>query len=88
MKGVCTSFCLLAMSLCYGQPIESRLASAIKILEKDTQFKHAILSLYVVESKTGKLVYDKNSEIGLAPASTQKIVTSATAFELLGKEFR
>jgi D-alanyl-D-alanine carboxypeptidase/D-alanyl-D-alanine-endopeptidase (penicillin-binding protein 4) len=33
-------------------------------------------------------VFDKNSSIGLAPASTQKIITSAAAYDLLGKDFR
>ena len=61
---------------------------AIKQLEADSQFKHAIISLYVVDSKTGKHVFDKNSQVGLAPASCQKVVTSAAAFELLGKDYR
>ena len=44
--------------------------------------------MYVVDGKTGKVIYDKNSQTGLAPASCQKVVTSASAFELLGKDFR
>ena len=47
-----------------------------------------LASLYVIDAKTGKVVFDKNSQIGLAPASTQKIITSVTAFELLGKDYR
>jgi serine-type D-Ala-D-Ala carboxypeptidase/endopeptidase (penicillin-binding protein 4) len=42
----------------------------------------------VIDAKTGNVVFDKNSQVGLAPASTQKIITSATAFELLGKDYR
>jgi D-alanyl-D-alanine carboxypeptidase/D-alanyl-D-alanine-endopeptidase (penicillin-binding protein 4) len=57
-------------------------------LEAEAQFKHAILSLYVVESKTGKVIFDKNTQIGLAPASCQKVVTSAPAMEMLGKDYR
>jgi D-alanyl-D-alanine carboxypeptidase/D-alanyl-D-alanine-endopeptidase (penicillin-binding protein 4) len=38
----------------------------------------------VIDANTGQIVFDKNSQIGLAPASTQKIITAATAFELLG----
>ncbi len=44
--------------------------------------------LYVIDAKTGKVVFDKNSQIGLAGASTQKIFTATTAFELLGKDYR
>ena len=60
----------------------------MQAMEKDNQFKHAIISLYVVDSKTGKVIFDKNSQMGLAPASCLKVVTSAAAFELLGKDYR
>jgi D-alanyl-D-alanine carboxypeptidase/D-alanyl-D-alanine-endopeptidase (penicillin-binding protein 4) len=41
----------------------------------------------VINAKTGDVVFDKNSQVGLAPASTQKIITAATAFDLLGKDY-
>jgi len=63
------------------------LSAAVKGLETDPQFKHAILSMYVVDSKTGKTVFAKNEEMGMAPASCQKVITSASAFELLGNNF-
>ncbi len=71
-----------------AQNMDTKLAAAIKQLEADAQFKHAILSMYVVDSKTGKVVFDKNAQVGLAPASCQKVVTSVSAFELLGKGYR
>src|SRR6187401_440180 len=86
--GLCMASCLLSVTVSFGQNIETRLDAALKKLQADEQFKHAILSLYVVDSKTGKVVFDKNSEIGLAPASCQKVVTSVSAFEILGKDYR
>jgi len=71
----------------YGQDIAKKLDAAVQALEKDDQFRHAIISLYVVERGSGKLVLQKNGETGLAPASCQKVVTSVTAFELLGKNY-
>lgn len=71
----------------YAQSISQKLEVAVNRLEADSQFKHGIISLYVVESKTGKIIFDKNSQIGLAPASCLKIITAASAFELLGKEY-
>jgi len=79
---------LITTSISFGQNVETRLGSAIKALETDPQFKHAILSMYVVDSKTGSIVFDKNSQLGLAPASCQKVVTSASAFEMLGNDYR
>ncbi|HEY6503560.1 MAG TPA: D-alanyl-D-alanine carboxypeptidase/D-alanyl-D-alanine-endopeptidase [Chitinophagaceae bacterium] len=72
----------------YAQTITQKLQKAWQQFEADPQLKHAISSLYVIDAKTGKVVFDKNSQVGLAPASTQKIITAATAFELLGKDYR
>jgi len=71
-----------------AQTIAQRLQKAFSIFEKDSQLKYAISSLYVIDAATGQVVFDKNSRVGLAPASTQKIITSVTAFELLGKDYR
>lgn len=75
-------------SFAFAQKAEIKLASAVKQLEADTQMKHALFSLYVVDSKTGKVIFDKNSQVGLAPASCMKVFTSAAAMELLGKDYR
>jgi D-alanyl-D-alanine carboxypeptidase/D-alanyl-D-alanine-endopeptidase (penicillin-binding protein 4) len=79
---------MLFAHLCFGQTTSTQLQKAFQQFENDPQLKHALVSLYVVEAKSGKPVFDKNSQTGLAPASTQKIITSATAFEVLGKDFR
>lgn len=84
---------LLLVGLCcglfsFGQDIKVQLSAGMKKLEADSQFRHAIISLYVTDSKTGAVVFSKNEETGLAPASCQKVITSATAFELLGKDYK
>lgn len=71
-----------------AQTVTQKVQKAFATFEKDSQLKHAISSLYVIDANTGQVVFDKNSQIGLAPASTQKIITSVTAFELLGKDYR
>jgi serine-type D-Ala-D-Ala carboxypeptidase/endopeptidase (penicillin-binding protein 4) len=71
-----------------AQTITTQLQKAWQQFEDDEQLKHATSSLYVIDAVTGQVVFDKNSQVGLAPASTQKIITSVTAFELLGKEYR
>ncbi|MGB3005087.1 MAG: D-alanyl-D-alanine carboxypeptidase/D-alanyl-D-alanine-endopeptidase [Chitinophagaceae bacterium] len=81
------SFCLLHFTVT-AQTVPQKLQKAFQQFERDSQLKHAISSLYVIDAKTGQVVFDKNSQVGLAPASTQKIITSVTAFELLGKEYR
>ena len=71
-----------------AQTISQNLQKAYQQFESDSQLRHAMSSLYVVNAKTGEVVFDINSQIGLAPASTQKIITATTAFELLGKNYR
>ncbi len=88
MKGILITWYCSICSVLAAQNIDVKLTAAIKQLEADVQFKHAILSMYVVDSKTGKVIFDKNAQVGLAPASCQKVVTSVSAFELLGKGYR
>lgn len=71
-----------------AQDISQRLTDAVKNLEADPRLKHAIISLNVMDSKTGKQVFNKNTQTGLAPASCQKIFTSIAAFDLLGQDYR
>lgn len=80
--------CWMLVTGVNAQSLTQKLQQAFRQFEADSQLKHAISSLYVVDAATGKVVFDKNSQIGLAPASTQKIITSVTAFELLGKDYR
>jgi D-alanyl-D-alanine carboxypeptidase/D-alanyl-D-alanine-endopeptidase (penicillin-binding protein 4) len=70
-----------------AQTVTRRLSSAIGALQKDEQFSHASLSMYVLDSKTGAVVFEKDPQLGLAPASTQKVITSVSAYELLGKDY-
>ncbi|MFT3911340.1 MAG: D-alanyl-D-alanine carboxypeptidase/D-alanyl-D-alanine-endopeptidase [Ferruginibacter sp.] len=88
MRTFCLFSFLLICQFAFSQDIKAKLGAAITKLEGDEQFKHAIISMYVVDGKTGKVLYDKNGQVGLAPASCQKVVTSVSAFEMLGKDYR
>jgi serine-type D-Ala-D-Ala carboxypeptidase/endopeptidase (penicillin-binding protein 4) len=79
--------CWLLATVSFAQTVSQKLQKAFQQFENDSQLKHAISSLYVIDARTGQVVFDKNSQIGLAPASTQKIITSVTAFELLGSGY-
>ncbi len=71
-----------------AQSAQNRLSKAFEIFEKDSQLSNGIASLYVADAKTGNVVFEKNGFIGLATASTMKVITSVSAYELLGKDFR
>jgi D-alanyl-D-alanine carboxypeptidase/D-alanyl-D-alanine-endopeptidase (penicillin-binding protein 4) len=88
MKTFFLIFSLLVSNFSFAQKDADRIATAFKKFETDSQFKHASISLYIIDTKTGKVIFDKNSQVGLAPASCLKVVTSAAAFDLLGKDYR
>jgi D-alanyl-D-alanine carboxypeptidase/D-alanyl-D-alanine-endopeptidase (penicillin-binding protein 4) len=71
-----------------SQIITAKVDSVVQWMLHDSSMKHAITALYVVNSATNEVVYDLNSQVGLAPASCQKIITSIAALDLLGKDYK
>ncbi|MBC7916137.1 MAG: D-alanyl-D-alanine carboxypeptidase, partial [Pyrinomonadaceae bacterium] len=61
--------------------------SAYSNFERDPQLKFGLSSLTVLNAKTGEVVFSKNGNIGLAPASTLKAITSISAYHILGENF-
>ncbi len=89
MKGIILFISsLLIVVFAHGQATLKRLDDAVKSLENDSQMISAILGFYVVNQKTGEAVYNKNSKIGFAVASSQKVITSTASLELLGGNYR
>lgn len=78
--------CLLQFA--FGQSLSYRMSVACSKLKQDSQLRHAIFSIVVLDAKTGKTIFSRNAAIGLAPASCQKIFTSIAALDLLGPLFR
>ena len=81
-------FLLLLVETCFAQFPIAKLEQAYQNLIADEQAKYAITSLCLLDAKTGAVIFVKNENIGLATASTLKVITSATAFSVLGKDFR
>lgn len=85
---------LLVIACCWlalpvkAQGVPQKLNLAVKEFLADPSMKYAIFGFYVLDGQTGKLVYERNANLGLAPASTQKLFTSAAAFELMGQGYR
>ena len=79
---------LLLTNILWSQSIHEKIDNAVKHLLADSSMKHALLGLCVVNSNNNEVVYDINAEIGLAPASCQKIFTSIAAMDILGHDYR
>lgn len=65
-----------------------RIAAAVDRLMADPAMRYAQLGVHVEEAGSGRVFYQFNGQVGLVPASSQKVVTAATAFDLLGSSFR
>ncbi len=52
------------------------------------QLANGFASLTVLDARTGELVFSDHGKTGMAPASTLKNITAATAFRILGPDFR
>lgn len=61
--------------------------NAYKKFARDKSFKHASISLLIINSVNGEAITSVNSNVGLAPASCQKVITASTSFELLGQSY-
>jgi len=81
-------FLSLSFTQSFAQNRIQNLEKAFNNLLNDEQAKHATVSLCVLDANTGKMLYAKNEQVGLATASTLKTITAATAFSILGKDFR
>ncbi len=66
------------------QPIKDALQS----LKSDKDLKNAAISFLAIEIKTGKTIAALNPDMGMIPASTQKLFTTATVLELVGPDYR
>jgi D-alanyl-D-alanine carboxypeptidase/D-alanyl-D-alanine-endopeptidase (penicillin-binding protein 4) len=71
-----------------AQPLQQKLQSAFSRLQLDSQCRYASVSLTVLDAKTGEQVFAVNPDMGLATASTMKTITTITAFNVLGKDFK
>ena len=87
MKALLLIVFICAFNCGLSQEVPLSISKYFSKMDKDPQFSSATIGFYVQNAKTGKIVFAKNENIGLAPASTLKVITSATAFELLGKDY-
>ncbi len=76
--------CVAAVQISYGQqPIQQ----AIDAFAGDYVFANASISFMAVDCATGEVLGSKNQATSLIPASTTKLFPTATAFQLLGKDY-
>lgn len=78
---------LLCFQTLFSQSVSDQLDKSVKEMLSASNALSANLSFYVTDEK-GSLVYEYSGNKGLSTASTQKIFTSITALETLGKDYQ
>lgn len=78
---------LTAIGLCLSLSVYTAEEAVSKFVGQGS-LQNANISLLVQNISTGKTLASYRSKNSVPPASTMKIVTSATALELLGEDFR
>lgn len=79
---------MVTFSTSEAQQVSGKLDAAVQKLLRDPSMHYAALSLTVLDAQTGKVVYSHQPNMGLAPASTLKVMTAMAAFAKLGADFR
>jgi D-alanyl-D-alanine carboxypeptidase/D-alanyl-D-alanine-endopeptidase (penicillin-binding protein 4) len=71
-----------------AQSVPAALSQKVQALLKAPSMKHAAFAVSVVDGQTGRQVYGYNEQIGLAPASTMKVLTAMAALDELGPGYQ
>ena len=72
----------------FSQSLAEKVSKSFTVFEADRNLRYGIASLTVMNARTGEIIYSKYENLGMAPASTLKTITLATAYQTLGKDFK
>lgn len=67
---------------------QNQFSNAVSELLKKPEYKNASVGMQVMELESQKEIFNLNASQLLVPASTIKLITTATALELLGDDYQ
>jgi len=84
------SFIIILFFLFFVENIhaQNQLQQAINQLADDADLKHAGLGFCLIDVDENKIIAQHNADLGLIPASSLKVVTTATALGVLGADYQ
>ncbi|QBQ42978.1 D-alanyl-D-alanine carboxypeptidase/D-alanyl-D-alanine-endopeptidase [Sphingobacterium psychroaquaticum] len=71
-----------------AQDLKQDISQAYQRFINSGNIPNGIASLTVLDSKSGQVIFENNSTTGLPTASTLKVITSITALDILGPEYK
>lgn len=70
------------------KPASNKIKDAVAEFIADTSFTAAGMGIVIADVESGGILAQHNSSLTLIPASSQKLITTATALEMLGSEYQ
>jgi len=67
---------------------QSGFETAVSEFLKLPEYKNASIGMHIIDLASGETVYNLDADKMLVPASTMKLISTATAFEILGSDYR
>jgi D-alanyl-D-alanine carboxypeptidase/D-alanyl-D-alanine-endopeptidase (penicillin-binding protein 4) len=86
--GLFISLLLIAFACSSQKPVPPKAQKWINQFASDSCFYSAGVGIVVSDLQSEKVIAKKNERLGLTAASTLKLVTTATALEILGADYR
>lgn len=81
------SIMFLALAISLPGRVVAQFENIIGVFAGDTAFIHASISVSIRDASTGRMVSSINENLALGSASVMKLVTTASALEILGPQF-
>ncbi|MEM6966539.1 MAG: D-alanyl-D-alanine carboxypeptidase/D-alanyl-D-alanine-endopeptidase [Bacteroidota bacterium] len=82
------AFTIILLLLFLPNIFSQRLSEAIKTFAEDEDFQYGSVSVSIVNVEDGKLIAAHQPNLGMTPASSLKVITTAAALHYLGDDFR
>lgn len=81
-------FVSLLLLLNFGLAAQATIQDHIRDFARDPELAGAVISISVVDTESGRMVGGHQSQLTCIPASTQKLLTTAVAMDVLGEDHR
>ncbi|PXX99076.1 D-alanyl-D-alanine carboxypeptidase/D-alanyl-D-alanine-endopeptidase [Marinifilum breve] len=82
------AFIVWGFSCTSQQTTDNKIQQFVDEFTTDSCFYSAGLGIIIKDVEKGKILAQHNSKMALTPASTQKLVTTASALEILGEDYQ
>jgi len=81
-----TTMAAPALLLCAAMCAHADRTADIDKMLAAPDLQYALVGIHVIDVGTGQVLYSRNADVRMLPASNQKVLTSAAAYELLGPD--